>query len=101
MINPKKVIIISNKYCASSCESLLFWAMESDKTMIVGENSGGYVGYGEISSVPTPAFKFELGCTITRYNHQRKYEADGIPPAIYLNNEKDWIEQALELLEEN
>ena len=96
--NPKKVVIMINKYCASSCESLLFWAMESDKAIIVGENSGGYVGYGEISGVNTPNFNFELGCTMTRYSHQRKYEADGIPPKYYFNNDKDWIEQAVDIL---
>ena len=99
--NPKKVVIITNKQCASSCETLLFWAMESDKTIIVGENSGGYVGYGEISGVETPNFNFELGCTMTRYTYQRKYEAEGIPPKHYLNNDKDWIEQALEILKNN
>lgn len=26
-----------NKYCASSCETLLFWAKESDKTILVGK----------------------------------------------------------------
>ncbi|WP_420574869.1 S41 family peptidase [Kordia sp.] len=99
--NPKKIVIIANKYCASSCETLLFWAMESDKTIIVGENSGGYVGYGEISGVNTPNFNFELGCTMTRYNHQRKYEVDGIPPNYYLNNDKDWITQAVEIIKKD
>lgn len=99
--NPQKVVIIANKYCASSCETLLFWAMESDKTIIIGENSGGYVGYGEITGVETPNFKFELGCTMTRYTNQRKYEADGIPPKHYLHNDKDWVEQAVEILKIN
>ncbi len=99
--NPMKVAIITNKYCASSCESLLFWALESDKTIIVGENSGGYVGYGEISRVETPNFNFELGCTMTRYTDQRKYETDGIPPNYYFNNDKDWIEQAIDILKNN
>jgi hypothetical protein len=98
LANPKKIVIIANRYCASSCESLLFWAMKSDKTIIVGENSGGYVGYGEITSVNTPNFNFELGCTMTRYHHQRSYEADGIPPKYYLSNDKDWIAQAVEIV---
>lgn len=96
--NPVKVAIIMNKYCASSCETLLFWAKESDKTILVGENSGGYVGYGEISEVKTPNFSFDLGCTMTRYNKQREFEVIGISPQYYLTNKKDWIEQAIELL---
>ena len=96
--NPKKVVIITNKYCASSCETLLFWALESDKTVIVGENSGGYVGYGEIAGASTPNFNFELGCTMTRYTNQRKYEVDGIPPEYYFTNDKDWVAQAVGIL---
>ncbi len=96
--NPQKIVIIANKNCASSCETLLFWAMDSDKTIIVGENSGGYVGYGEITGVKTPHFNFELGCTMTRYSDQRKYEADGIPPDHYFHNQEDWIDQAVKLL---
>jgi hypothetical protein len=95
---PSKIAIITNKHCASSCETLLFWAKESDKTIIVGENSGGYVGYGEISEVNTPNFNFILGCTMTRYNKQREFEVIGVSPKYYLTNDKDWIEQAIELL---
>ena len=72
--------------------------MESDKTIIVGENSGGYVGYGEIGSVLTPNFNFELGATMTRYNKQRAYEAEGIPPDYYLSNDEDWVKQTLKIL---
>lgn len=96
--NSKKIAIIINKHCASSCETLLFWALESDKTILTGENSGGYVGYGEISKTNTPNFNFELGCTMTRYNKQREYEVIGISPKYYLNNNKDWIEQTIEIL---
>ena len=96
----QKVAIIYNKYSASSCESLLFWAMQSSKTILVGENSGGYVGYGEIGQVNTPCFDFALGCTMTRYETQRAYEAEGIPPNHYLDNATDWVEQTLKLLDQ-
>lgn len=62
------------------------------------QNSGGYVGYGEISEVKTPNFNVDLGCTMTRFNKQREFEVIGISPKYYLTNQKDWIEQALELL---
>lgn len=97
---PNKIAIITNKRCASSCETLLFWAKESDKTIIVGENSGGYVGYGEVVSIPTPCYKFRLNCTMTRYRKHRKYEVSGIEPNIKLDNSSDWIEQTLRILRE-
>ena len=95
---PAQVAIIVNNKCASSCESLLFWAKESKKTILVGENSGGYVGYGEIGGVDTPCFGFRLGCTMTRYNRQRQYEVVGIAPDYRLDRHSDWIEQTLRLL---
>jgi C-terminal processing protease CtpA/Prc len=98
LAKPSKVAILMNRNCASSCESLLFWAKESDKTILLGENSGGYVGYGEIETSTTPNFNFLLGCTMTRYEKQRQFEAVGIPPTFYLKNDKDWVKQAVKLL---
>ena len=94
----EKVALLYNRFCGSSCETPLFWAMQSDKTILVGENSGGYVGYGEIGSVKTPCYQFTLGCTMTRYREHRKFEATGIPPDVYLSNKSDWITQTIEVL---
>ncbi|WP_442265049.1 S41 family peptidase [Tenacibaculum sp. ZS6-P6] len=96
----KKVAIIYNKNCASSCETLLFWAKQSKKTILVGENSGGYVGYGEVGAVTTPCYNFTLTCTSSRYKKQRTYEVIGIAPNFYLNNQKSWVDQTIELLKE-
>jgi Peptidase family S41 len=95
---PAQVAIIVNKNCASSCETLLFWAKESDKTILVGENSGGYVGYGEVGSVQTPCYQFILKCTMTRYREQRQFEVTGIVPDYRLDNNSDWIEQTIKIL---
>jgi hypothetical protein len=95
---PKKITILSNRGCGSSCESILVWSLQSKKTTILGENSAGYTGYGDVTSIKTPNFKFKLSCTLTRSNKIRQYEEVGIPPNIYLTNKKDWIEQALEII---
>ena len=95
----QKVAILYNKNCASSCETLLFRAQQSSKTILVGENSGGYVGYGEVGTVYTPCYNFTLTCTSSRYKKQRAYEVIGITPNHYLNNTKSWVDQTIELLE--
>ncbi|MEM6298499.1 MAG: S41 family peptidase, partial [Bacteroidota bacterium] len=97
---PKSVAIIQNQNCASSCETLLFWAKQSEKTILVGENSGGYVGYGENFGLYTPCYQYRLTCTMTRYKEQRKYEAEGIAPDYQLEYTSDWITQTLEILGE-
>ncbi len=95
---PKSVAIIQNQYCASSCETLLFWAKQSERTMLVGENSGGYVGYGENGPLNTPCYNFRLTCTMTRYEEQRKYEADGVAPDHQLEYDSDWVGQTIDLM---
>ena len=95
----KSVAIIQNQYCASSCETLLFLAKQSEKTILVGENSGGYVGYGENGAVNTPCYNFSLTCPMTRYKEQRKYEATGVIPDHQLAYDSDWIQQTIRLLE--
>ena len=80
-IHPKRVGVLYNKGCASSCESLLFIAKKSKKAVLLGENSGGYVGYGENLQEETPCYQFRLFCTRSRYRIQRKYEV-GIQPDI-------------------
>ncbi|NUO01409.1 MAG: hypothetical protein HUU01_12435 [Saprospiraceae bacterium] len=100
LAKPSKIAIMVNKHCASSCETLLFWAKKSKKTILVGENSGGYVGYGEIGGVKTPCYKYTLGCTMTRYRKQRKYEVVGVAPDYRLDNQTDWLTQTLKLVKE-
>lgn len=95
---PKSVAIIQNQYCASSCETLLFWAKQSKRTILLGENSGGYVGYGENGALSTPCYNYRLTCTMTRYKEQRKYEAKGISPDYQLKYTSDWIEQTIKIL---
>lgn len=95
---PKKVAILFDRGCASSCELLLFGAKQSSKTILVGENSGGYVGYGENGSVQTPCYQFTLNCTMTRFHSQRKFEVIGIPPEYQLDYNKDWLLQTIDIL---
>jgi Peptidase family S41 len=98
--NPVKVAIITNKFCSSACESLIYIALDSEKTIVVGENTNGSLGYGEITYIKTPNFNFSLSSTMTK-NNKLPFEVIGLSPKYYLNNEKDWIEQTLELLKKN
>lgn len=95
---PQKVAIIYNRNCASSCEAFLFEARFSKKVITVGENSGGYTGYGNVMSITTPCGN-SLGWTTTRYRNQRQYDFTGIPPQHRVpQTEADWINYAKKLL---
>lgn len=96
---PDKVVILYNRNCASSCESLLFAAMKSSKTMLVGENSGGFTGYGNVMTLTTPCGN-QLFWTTTVYKNQWEYEFVGIPPLYRIpETETDWVEYTRKLLE--
>lgn len=98
---PKKIGILYNQGCASACEDLLFKAQYSDKTILLGDNSGGFVGYGNIFTVYTPCYNFGLSCSTTRYSTQWKYEVVGITPNVKLDYDEDWIRQSIEILKSN
>lgn len=97
--NPVKIAVVYNKNCASSCESFLFEILNSSKTIRVGENSGGYTGYGNVMNIQTPCGN-TLSWTTTVYRNQWQYEFVGIPPQYRVpENETDWIGYAKKLLE--
>jgi hypothetical protein len=95
---PSRVVILYNQGCSSSCETLLFWAKNSTKTLLVGEPSGGYVGYGNVFSVLTPCLHLQLNSTTLRLPNQVQYEGKGVAPTIRLRPEEDWLAQTMRLL---
>lgn len=96
---PSKIAVLYNKNCASSCESFLFEILNSSKTIRVGENSGGYTGYGNVMNIRTPCGN-TLSWTTTVYRNQWKYEFAGIPPQYRIpDDETDWIGYTRKLLE--
>ncbi|WP_168674895.1 S41 family peptidase [Hymenobacter artigasi] len=96
---PERVVILYDRGCASTCETLLFWAKHSTKTTLAGENSGGFVGYGNVFSLPTPCWGLQLSTTTLRLPNQVAYEAVGVAPDVRLARDEDWLAQALRLLE--
>ena len=95
---PKQIVILYNRNCASSCESFLFEVRFSKKVTTVGENSGGYTGYGNVMTISTPCGN-RLSWTTTRYRDQRQYDFIGIPPKYRIPAaESDWVEYARTLI---
>ena len=94
---PEKVVVLYNKYTASSAESFVFWAKHSDKATLVVEDSGGYLGYGEAIRLKTPCLGFGFRTTMTRYATKRKYDGIGVPPDVQLRYGQDWTKQTVGL----
>lgn len=95
---PRKVVLLYNRNTASSAESLILDAMQSRKVVTAGENSGGYLGYGNVFAVPVPHSDMTLGCTTTRSPNRRQYEKVGIPPQVRFGVNSDWVKEAVGLM---
>ena len=91
-VYPRKVAVLFNRKTASSAEGLITYAMQSDKVITVGENSGGFIGYGNVMQTVTPCGNYILRCTTTKYTNNSKYEFVGIEPTHKVKSNVDWIE---------
>ncbi len=95
---PKKIALLYDRGTASSGEGLILYFMQSDKVITVGENSGGYIGYGNVMTAQTPCEQFTIRSTTTRYFEKSQYEFIGIEPMYKLSKSQDWIKYARGLL---
>ena len=95
---PKKIVLLFNRGTASAAEGMIVYFMQSEKVITMGENSGGYVGYGNVMTAQTPCRKFTIQSTTTKYTEKSKYEFIGIPPMHTVPKKQDWIEYARQLL---
>ncbi|TAF63915.1 MAG: hypothetical protein EAZ55_12470 [Cytophagales bacterium] len=94
---PQKIVVLFNRYSASAAEGFILHAANSKKTILMGENSGGYIAYGNLFPLKTPN-GYTFYCTTQKTPSRLQYEIVGIPPQVYAQNNEDWIVQALKLL---
>jgi hypothetical protein len=95
---PRKIALLFNQGTASSAESMITYCMQSDKVITIGENSGGYMGYGNVMTQTTPCGNFNLRCTTTKYHFNARYEYIGIEPMFKAKDSDDWVSLAETLL---
>lgn len=95
---PKKIAVLYNRKTASSAEGMITYCMQSDKVITVGENSGGFIGYGDVMSATIPCGKFSIRSTTTKYHRNSKYEFVGIKPMYNVSDKQDWVEFARKML---
>jgi hypothetical protein len=94
---PQKVVLMFNRNSASAAEGLILVGLNSRKTITFGENSGGYIAYGNIMPVKTPS-GYTLRAATQKTPNRVKYEKTGIPPQIRAQANEDWLIQAQRLL---
>lgn len=95
---PKKIAVLFNQGTASAAEGFIYYLMQSKKVITLGQNSGGYIGYGDVMEHKIPDGDFTINSTTTKYYDKSKYEFIGIEPMYLLSVQQDWIESAKALL---
>lgn len=101
-IYPRKIAILINKNCASSCENFALYAKESEKVILMGENTAGILDYANMREQKFSCLPYTLYYATTRSRRVdlgKGIDNVGIPPRVQLSGEQDWINEALELLE--
>jgi hypothetical protein len=78
---------------------MITYCIQSSKVVTLGENSGGYLGYGNVMTTDTPCGHFSLRSTTTKYKNNSRYEFIGIEPMIKLPAGSNWIEAARKALQ--
>lgn len=99
---PKHVAILINGNCASSCEQFVYYAEQSNRVTLFGQNTAGIMDYGNLHNLDFPCGKFGLAYPTSRscrVDIGKAIDGTGIPPDVRLDEkEKDWVSFAKEYL---
>ena len=92
---PRKVFIIQNRNVASSSEGFILAAKQSEKVKTFGENTGGFVAYGEWRKLEIPKLPAWISMTQKKmiFYDDSDFEMIGIEADVKLNpdDEVNWI----------
>ena len=100
---PKKVLILTNRWCGSSTEEFLLVAKQSSKVILAGENTIGNLDYSNVVTVPFSCYPYSLLYATSRsrrLNIHQGIDNVGIAPKYHLPESADWIKEALKIVEQ-
>ena len=94
------VYLLLNRGCNSNCEIFTLTLQRSKKVQALGLPTQGALSYGTNYGrrLPSPSGRFEFVITDMDFSQYLPYEEVGIEPDIRLDYNRDWIEQALEII---
>ena len=97
---PKNVVILMNRGCASSCEEFILAARQSKKVTLIGENTMGVLDYANVHNLTLPCAGWGLQYATSRTNRLPDFPIDniGIEPEVKIPEGKNWLEFAMDYL---
>lgn len=102
--NPQRVAILINGGCASSCEQFVYYARQSKRVTLIGQNTAGILDYGNLHNLDFPCEKFGLAYPTSRscrVDEEQAIDGTGMPPDVRLENKDgDWVRFAADYLKQ-
>lgn len=101
--NPKKVVVLINRRCASTTEQFLLYARQSSKVILMGENTQGTLDYSNMREASFSCLPYVLHYSTTRsrrLNTADRIDNIGIKPQVYLKKDSGWVDEVIKLLEQ-
>lgn len=100
---PERVAVLADRGCVSSCETFVWKARQSDKVTVFGEDTAGFLDYGDVLPVPTPCGAFRLFNPTSRSNRVAQgmpLDNVGIEPDVRIPADVpdpvDWVRERLD-----
>lgn len=99
--NPRRIAVLVDRGCMSSCEGFVDVARQSSKVTLFGENTGGAFDYGNINVVRTPCQDYALAYgTARKRGRQGSVDLHGMAPDVRIPEGElfpvEWVRRALE-----
>ncbi|MCC8424481.1 S41 family peptidase [Mucilaginibacter sp. UR6-11] len=99
-----KVYVLINAFVYSMGERFALRLKSLKNTKLFGEDTNGKIAYGANidNTLTLPSKRYKIYTTDMKdpANYLR-YEEIGVKPDIYLNNDKDWLEQVLTYIDQH
>lgn len=93
--NPRQVAVLINGGCASSCEQFVYYARQSKRVTLIGQNTAGILDYGNLHTLEFPCPSFSLAYPTSRscrVDVGQALDGTGMSPDIRLEEAgEDWV----------
>ena len=101
LLKDKNVYVITNCFAGSNGEQFTLKLLKNKNAKHLGQTTRGIIAYGMNYGYKykTPSGYFNLTPTDMNFHKYIAYEGKGITPEISLDFNSDWIEQTLEIIE--
>lgn len=102
--NPRRVAVLVDRTCTSSCEEFILKARQSSKVTLFGQHTGGVLDYSNTNDLNVPDSPFILRYPISRSLRLPRDPVDphGITPAVRIPAGEPWpVEWIRRYLEEH